>query len=175
MALIKNGSLAEDPFINATALSPDRLPDGGALLVSLAQWQDHRRMLLKRATSLGILLHSDEHPDRIASDLDNFALVALEFPVFRDGRAYSYARLLRDRYGFDRELRAVGDVLLEQLHYMHRVGFNAFQIGSEQPLQDWKTAAGEFSVWYQPGSDGRTAAMDLRRRRKRVPTAASIR
>lgn len=163
MALIKDGSLIEDPFIDAIGLTADQFPANGALLIDLTQWQAHRDILRQRRFPLGILLRCNEHPEKVADDLDNFALVALEFPVFRDGRAYSYARLLRNQYGFDGELRAVGDVLLEQLHYMHRVGFNAFQLDSQQPLRDWKTAASEFSVWYQPSSDGRTAAMDLRR------------
>ena len=60
-------------------------------------------------------------------------MVALEFPVFNDGRSYSAARVLRERYGFEGELRAVGDVLLEQLHFMHRSGFDAFEIKSEHP------------------------------------------
>jgi uncharacterized protein (DUF934 family) len=173
MALIKNGTLAKDPFIDAISL--ESIPDKGPLLISLTQWQDHRAMLLERSDALGILLNSDEHPENVADDLGNFELVALDFPVFRDGRAYSYAYLLRDRYGFTGELRAVGDVLLEQLHYMHRLGFNAFQLDSKQPLEDWRTAAREFSVWYQPSSDGRPVAMDLRRQRKRLRTAASIR
>ncbi|MFQ5982179.1 MAG: DUF934 domain-containing protein [Woeseiaceae bacterium] len=173
MALIKDGAFADDPFIDATEL--ESLPEEGALLINLEQWKEHREILLGRRTALGILLHSDEHPESIADDLDNFELVALDFPVFRDGRAYSYARLIRDRHGFTGELRAVGDVLLEQLHYMHRLGFNAFQLDSDQPLEDWQTAAGEFSVWYQPSGDGRPSAMDLRGQRKRLPTAASVR
>lgn len=164
MALIKDGSLAEDPFTDATGL--DRFPAEEPLLISLKQWQEHREPLLERGGPLGILLRSDEHPQNIADDLENFELIALDFPGFRDGRAYSYARLLRDRYGFTGELRAVGDVLLEQLHFMHRLGFNAFQLDGNQALQDWETAAGEFTVWYQPTGDGRETAMDLRRRRK---------
>ena len=73
-------------------------------------------------------MHSDQSPELIADDVQRFALVALEFPKFRDGRAYSYARLLRERYGFKGELRAVGDVLLEQLFFMLRTGFDAFEL-----------------------------------------------
>jgi uncharacterized protein (DUF934 family) len=173
MALIKNGTLAEDQFIDATKL--ESLPGNGALLISPKQWQEHKATLIDRGDAIGILLKSDEHPEQIVQDLDSFELVALDFPVFRDGRAYSYARLLRDRYGYSGELRAVGDVLLEQLHYMHRLGFNAFQLDSNQPLKDWQTAANEFSVWYQPSTDGRPVAMDLRRQQKKSLTAASIR
>ncbi len=91
-------------------------------------------------------------------------MIALEFPAFKDGRAYSHARLLRERFGFQGELRAVGDVLLEQLHFMQRVGFDAFEIDSADPLGDYQTAVADFSVWYQPATDSRPTAVDLRHR-----------
>ena len=82
--------------------------------------------------------------------------------MFKDGRAYSYARLLRERWGYRGELRAVGDVLLEQLHFMQRVGFDAFAIASPEALRHWQTASGEFSTWYQATGDGRRPARELR-------------
>jgi uncharacterized protein (DUF934 family) len=91
-------------------------------------------------------------------------MIALEFPAFRDGRAYSYARLLRDRYGYTGELRAVGDVLLEQLHFMHRVGFDAFLIKDNDAIEAWQTALADISVWYQPTGDGRPSVIELRHR-----------
>jgi len=162
MSLIKDGRLVEDPFLNCTNMG--KLPASGALIVSVEQWQDHWEKLVRRGDPVGVQLKSDEHPEIIADDLDSLAVVALEFPKFTDGRAYSYARLLRDRYGFTGELRAVGDVLLEQIHYMERVGFNSIEIDSNQPLEDFRTAATEFSVWYQPSGDGRRPAKELRRR-----------
>ena len=90
---------------------------------------------MQRGTPLGIRLHSDQPPELIAVDVRAFCRVALEFPKFRDGRAYSYARLLRERYGFKGELRAVGEVLLEQLFFMLRTGFDAFEIESADPLE----------------------------------------
>jgi uncharacterized protein (DUF934 family) len=162
MALIKDGELVADPFVNAAAL--DVLPAGGALIVSAAQWRAQRDTLIARGTPLGIRLKSDEPPELVAADLAQFALVALEFPRFRDGRAYSYARLLRERYAFEGEVRAVGEVLLEQLFFMLRSGFNAFELSGGDPLADYRTALGEFSVWYQPTGDGRATAMQLRRR-----------
>ncbi|HSG65121.1 MAG TPA: DUF934 domain-containing protein, partial [Gammaproteobacteria bacterium] len=113
---------------------------------------------------IGVRLKSDEPPTLIADDLGRFSVVALEFPAFRDGRAYSYARLLRDQYGFGGEIRAVGDVLLEQLHFMARVGFDAFEIVSDDPQRDFDVAASDFSVWYQPASDDRRSALELRHR-----------
>jgi uncharacterized protein (DUF934 family) len=162
MALVKNGELVTSSFVDAS--SADALPATGPMIVSLDQWKAHRDELLKRGTPLGIRLHSDQAPELIAADVQHFAVVALEFPKFRDGRSYSYARLLRERYGFKGELRAVGEVLLEQLFFMLRTGFDAFEIVSADPLKDYRTALADFSVWYQPTADGRPTAMQLRRK-----------
>ena len=116
MALVKNGELVTSSFVDASGA--EALPATGPVIVSLDQWKAHRDELLKRGTPLGIRLHSDQPPELIAADVQHFAVVALEFPKFRDGRAYSYARLLRERYSFKGELRAVGEVLLEQLFFM---------------------------------------------------------
>jgi uncharacterized protein (DUF934 family) len=162
MALVKNGELVTSSFVDA---SGGEIPASGPVIVSLDQWKAHREALLQRGTPLGIRLHSDQPPELIATDLQHFAVVALEFPKFRDGRAYSYARLLRERYGFRGELRAVGEVLLEQLFFMLRTGFDAFEIVSADPLKDYRTALSDFSVWYQPAADGRPTAMQLRHKR----------
>lgn len=160
MAIIRDGQLVDDNFLNV--VGRDEIPAAGAIVVSLEQWTTGREALLKRGDPVGIRLQSDEHPEVIADDLDRFDLIELEFPAFRDGRAYSYARLLRDRFGFTGELRAVGDVLLEQLHYMSRVGFSAFELNSDSPLEDYETAQRDFSVWYQPATDDRPFASQLR-------------
>jgi uncharacterized protein (DUF934 family) len=161
MALIKDGVEVNDSFVDAR--HAESLPATGDILVSLEQWREHRDALLARGTGLGVVLKSDEHPDAIAADIEHLDVIALEFPVFTDGRAYSYARILRDQYGFAKELRAVGDVLLEQLLYMNRVGFNAFDIVGDNDLKQWKVAVADYSVWYQPTNDGRRTIRDLRR------------
>jgi uncharacterized protein (DUF934 family) len=161
MRLIKDRQMATDPFHKISADDP--IPGDGALLVPLVVWQDHWERLVTRPDPIGVLLASHEHPEVIGDDVDQLNLIALEFPTFRDGRAYSYARLIRERYGFTGELRAVGDVLLEQLHYMERVGFNAFEIDSEDPIIEFETAAKDFSVWYQPSGDERRPASRLRK------------
>jgi uncharacterized protein (DUF934 family) len=162
MALIKNNAIVEDPYVDAT--TAETVPPSGPVIVTLAQWQAARDALLARAAPLGIRLHSDQSPELIAGDVQHFALVALEFPKFRDGRAYSYARILRERYGFKGELRAVGDVLMEQLFFMLRTGFDAFELAGTDPLAQYRTALADFSVWYQPTGDGRPTAMQLRHR-----------
>ena len=161
MALVKNGELFTSSFVDASAA--EAVPATGPVIVSLDQWKAQREALLQRGTPLGIRLHSDQAPELIAADLQHFAVVALEFPKFRDGRAYSYARLLRERYGFKGELRAVGEVLLEQLFFMLRTGFDAFDLQqSPDPVAAFKTAISDFSVWYQPTADGRKTALQLR-------------
>jgi len=159
MALLKDGKLSDDIYTDVSQI--EELPATGAIVVGLAQWQAHRDELVARDEPLGIVLRSDEKPELIAGDLEHFSVIALDFPVFRDGRAYSYARLLR-RMGWDGELRAVGEVLLEQLHYMHRVGFNSFLVTSDDAVADWETACADFTVWYQPAGDGRQTVLARR-------------
>ncbi len=164
MALIKAGRLVHDAFV--TVDDGAALPTAGAVIVSLQRWRSSREDLLRRDDPVGVRLRSDEPPELIGDGLKKLAVVALEFPAFRDGRAYSYARLLREKYAFRGELRAVGDVLLEQLHFMVRTGFDAFEIESEDPLGDFQVAAEDFSVWYQPTADGRRTAIELRQQQK---------
>jgi uncharacterized protein (DUF934 family) len=160
MPLLRDGIVSENIYTDVSAT--ESLPNEGALLISLEQWHEHRNALTGRNDPLGIILRSDEKPEVIATDLHEFDVVALDFPAFGDGRAYSYARLLRDRYNYTGELRAIGDVLLEQLHFMHRVGFNAFDVADDNAIQAWKTAAADIHVWYQPTGDGRTSVLELR-------------
>lgn len=160
MSLVIGRKVVPDPYVRVADDSP--IPEHGPVIVSLAVWLANAAALADRDEPVGVLLHSDEHPDAIADDAAKLQLIALDFPTFRDGRAYSYARLLRDRFGFAGELRAVGDVALEQLHYLERVGFNAFEIVSEDPLADFATADRDFSVWYQPSGDRRKSAAQLR-------------
>lgn len=160
MALLRDGVLIDDEWLDISGDPAAVVPAGQPVLVSLEQWRARRDELAGRR--LGLRLRSDQPPAQVAEDLAHFELVALEFPRFRDGRAYSYARLLRERLGYAGELRAVGDVLLEQLHYMQRCGFNAFQLDSADALRDWQVAAADHSVWYQATGDGRLPARLLR-------------
>jgi uncharacterized protein (DUF934 family) len=169
MPLIKDGRPAIDPW---TALDDGVEPAPGApVIVSLERWRADRDALIARDGPLGLRLASGQTPAEVAGDLSRFALVALEFPKFSDGRAFSYARLLRERYGFAGEVRAVGEVLHDQLLFMHRCGFDAFEIASEDAVERWLDALGEVSVWYQPTGDGRPVALSLRQRRQAARAA----
>jgi uncharacterized protein (DUF934 family) len=164
MPLIKNGEIVQDSWIEATADAP--LPEVDALLVPYAIWKEHREALMQRNGRLGVRLAADQPPQLIAGDLDRLDLVALEFPTFRDGRAYSYARLLRERYGYRKELRAVGNVLRDQFLFMHRCGFDAYEIAHPDAAQVWRKAIGEFTVFYQRATDDSVPATLLRQRRQ---------
>lgn len=161
MALIRNGQLVDDSYVDASTL--DAVPPTGAVLVSLGQWQAGRDALLARGTPVGVKLHSDQHPQALAIDLAQLAVVALEFPKFRDGRPYTYARLLRERYRYTGELRAVGDVLQEQLCFMQRCGFDSFELRSLDPEKAWATVASDHSVFYQGTGASPRRASDLRK------------
>jgi uncharacterized protein (DUF934 family) len=155
MALVKNGELAASSFIDVSGA--EAIPAAGPVIVSLDQWKAHRDELLKRGAELGIRLHSDQPPELVAADLPHFAVVALEFPKFRDGRAYSYARLLRERYGFKGELRAVGDVLIEQCssccaRASTRSTCSRVRIRSRHSRPQWPISASGIS---RPGMAGR--------------------
>jgi len=160
--LLRDGKVVEDLYTRVSG--SDELPAEGAILIDLSRWQADGDALLARGSKVGVYLAADESPAAIASDLENISLVALEFPAFTDGRAFSYARLLRERHGYEGELRAVGDVLIEQLHFMDRVGFDSFEMQSADPVADWNTARADMSVWYQPTGDERPTAGQLRRR-----------
>ena len=148
MSLIKNGQITEDSW--QVIAEDGLLPSAGDIIVTLEFWQASRDRLLRHNGRLGLRLRSDEAAGAIVGDLEHLDLVALEFPKFNDGRAYSTARLLRERYGFAGEVRAVGNVLRDQLHFMRRCGFDAFEVVGDKALQDWCAALAEISVTYQP-------------------------
>ncbi len=102
----------------------------------------------------------------IAADLGRLALVAIAFPTFRDGRGFSTARLLRERYGFKGELRAIGNVFRDQFLFMHRCGFDAYEVADAREAEAFAAALASFSVVYQRTGDGRTPATALRQLRR---------
>jgi len=164
MPLLKSGKIIDDPWV-CWDDDPDSDPSVGAVIVSLKQWRDSRDRLLARATPLGIVLTSEQTPGEIEADLKYFDLVALDFPVFTDGRAYSNAKRLRQRYGYTGEVRAVGQVQRDQYLALHRCGFDALVIRQGETEEDWKAATRAISTPFQPGLDQNPTAMSLRQQR----------
>jgi uncharacterized protein (DUF934 family) len=160
MPLIRATGIVEDPWL--FAMDEEPLPDMGAVIVTLVRFQANRDQLLARATPLGLRLKSDQAPSLIVGDIERFDIFALEFPKFTDGRAYSAARLLRERHGFRGELRAVGNVLRDQMAFMRRCGFDSYEIRDGVDAAAWIAALGGISVVYQPATDGRASALALR-------------
>lgn len=155
MHIIRDRRIVEDDWIVIPA-DADALPESGKLIIPLERWLEQRDRLVARAQDgnrLGLWLDSDEDPAALIDDLHRFALIAVNFPRFADGRGYSTAFLLRQRYGFKGELRAIGDVLRDQLFYLQRVGFNAFAVRAGKDIEDALKALDDFSETYQASSD----------------------
>jgi uncharacterized protein (DUF934 family) len=146
MQIIKNREIVEDNWLH---LDDDAELVTGNITVSLARWQDQKDSLINREGELGLRLEGDAPLEDVASDLANFSLVALNFPAFPDGRSYSLARLLRDRYDFQGEVRAQGDVLHDQLFYMTQCGFNSFEMAKPDSMESALAAFDDFTESYQ--------------------------
>jgi len=161
MPLIRNGAFAEDTYV--TVADDAALPANGTI-VSLARLKAERETLLARNAALGVRLKSAESPEELGDDVHRLSVIVLEFPVFRDGRAFSWARMLRTRLGFTGEIRAAGHFLYDQIAFMARTGFDAWEVPEGFTLEQFQRALGEISYIYQPSADGRPTIRQLRAR-----------
>lgn len=150
--IIKDAAIVEDNWQLVTDKEADiaSLPEGD-LLLPLSLWQQAKDQLADR--KLGVWLDSNELPEAIKDACNSLALIAINFPAFADGRGYSYASVLRVQYGYEGELRAIGDVLKDQLFYMKRVGFNSFAMREDQDLETALKHFSDFSKPYQAATD----------------------
>jgi uncharacterized protein (DUF934 family) len=150
--IIKDKNVIADPW-KRLKLGPDgslpSIPAEGNIIVPLALWRAQRETLLGRGVPLGLWLDSHEEPSAIADDLAHFSVVAVNFPKFGDGRGFSTGRLLRERYGFQGELRAIGDVFRDQLFFLSSCGFNSFVLREGEDVEDAISAFADFSESYQ--------------------------
>ncbi|MFI4964143.1 MAG: DUF934 domain-containing protein [Caulobacterales bacterium] len=154
---IVDGAMAEAEDAFTTVDDDQDLPPGD-VIISLARFQTDGDRLLSDGRAVGVRLQGDEEVEALTYDLPRIAVVALVFPKFRDGRPYSNARLLRERYGFKGEVRAVGDVLREQAGFMVRCGFDAFEPADGSTAADWARVTHRFRHVYQRAADGRAPA-----------------
>lgn len=151
----------EDGF--AQIADEDAIPETGDVILSLARFETEGDALLSsNSRRVGVRVESHEEVEGLAYDLPRIAVVALAFPKYRDGRAYTSARLLRERFGYQGQIRAVGDVLREQAGFMVRCGFDAFEPADGATPQAWTKAASRFRHVYQRGADARPTAFEER-------------
>ena len=157
--IIKNKAIVEDHW-NVFKLSEGEPPESVAVpaghqIVPLQVWLAQKTTLAARK-DIAVWLASDERPEQLKEDIAALPLVAVDFPVFSDGRGYSIAFNLRTRLGYDGELRAIGDVLRDQLFYMQRVGFDAFATREDRSIDDAIKGLTDFSDAYQTSWDQKT-------------------
>jgi len=160
MPLIKGGSFVADSFVLIADEAP--LPDVGGAIVSLTRFRKDRDTLMARNAPIGVRLKSDESPEQLGDDVHRLSVVVIEFPAFRDGRGFSWARMLRTRLNFTGEVRATGAFLYDQIAYLVRTGFDAFEVPDGFPLAEFNRALAEMSAVYQPSADGKKTIRDLR-------------
>ena len=160
MPLVENGRIVEDRYVRILDDAP--IPDRVPVIVAASRLLADAHELVRRDGSLGVLWPNDRRVAELEPWLGHLALIALVFPKFRDGRAYSQARLLRETYGFRGTLRATGDVLRDQFNFLVRAGFDSFEVKKPADAKVFAEVLDRYSVHYQPGADGRTPA--LRRR-----------
>jgi uncharacterized protein (DUF934 family) len=144
--------VAPDAYV---LVADDQELPAGDLILSLARFQAEGEGLLSEGRRIGVKLEADQEVEALAYDLPRLSVVALDFPKFGDGRSYSNARLLRERYGFKGQIRAVGDVLREQAGFMLRVGFDAFEPADGAGSNEWQAATQRYRHVFQRASDGR--------------------
>ena len=171
MPLVKDGKISSDGFVRIA--DDAAIPADGAVLISATRFLEHAHALSQRSAPTGVIWPNNRAVDELVPYLDQLATIALVFPSFRDGRAYSQARLLRERHGYRGELRATGQVLRDQFVFMLRAGFSAFEVKKDSDAAAFVSTAKRYSVFYQPTGDGRITALH-RRMQQRHSESASL-
>ena len=169
MPLIKNGEVVDDVW--AFVEDGHELSPGGCVVVSLGRFLSEHDQLLHRNRSIGVRLNVSDDPGLLAPYLDQIHLIELQFPKYTDGRAFSQAQLLRRRHGYKGEVRAIGQVLRDQLRLMIRSGFDAMLIDEADAEAVYDFSAKEFSEFYQVATDT-SDTIFLKRQKKRQDKAA---
>src|SRR5215207_7304472 len=167
MPLVKNAKITTDLLVHVA--DGAELPGDGDILISSQRFLADPDALLRRPCRTGVIWPNNRAVDDLVPHLGRLAAVALVFPTFRDGRAYSQARLLRERHGYDGELRATGQVLRDQFVFMLRAGFDAFEVKKPADALAFPEAARRYSVFFQPAADARANASRARLKGHHAP------
>jgi len=150
---IKDRKVQQDNWMPYTGLEDLATIPSGDIYIPFEEWHQNRDQLLQRNSRLGVILENTDDVAALIPDLERLDLIVLQFPKMADGRAFTQARLLRDRYGYKGEIRATGDVLHDQVFFMQRCGFNAFELRDDQDSATVLLAFDEITVIYQPATD----------------------
>lgn len=168
MPLIKNGAVAADPYVAVG--DDDALPEGAVpVMVTAARLMADPEAVLGRGAPTGVIWPNNKNVAALAPLLSRLGAVALQFPTFKDGRAYSQVRILRERFGFAGEVRATGEILRDQFVFLVRAGFDALEVAKPEDAEAFAVALARYSVFYQP--TGGSGAPASRLRAERLTTA----
>jgi uncharacterized protein (DUF934 family) len=152
--IIKNDQVVDERWhLLPKDATLEGLSNSDDIIVPMALWLEHGHALRARDGGLGVWLEAGDEIEEIAEDLGRFQVIALDFPVFTDGRHFSTARLLRERYGYKGEVRAIGDVLRDQLFFMKRCGFDAYAVRADRDPHEALKGLTDFTHVYQAAAD----------------------
>ena len=161
MPLIRNGKIVADTW--RLLEDGEDIPAGGDVILSLERIHKDAELLAARTGRTGVAIENSVDPAELDSHLAHLNLIALEFPAFTDGRAYSQARRLRVQFGYSGELRATGNVLADQAAFLKQVGFDSFDLAGGQSLDVWNASARAITLAYQRGYGGGQATREIPR------------
>jgi uncharacterized protein (DUF934 family) len=167
MPLVKAGQIVADSFVRVS--DDEAIPPGVPVIVSAKRFLADPTGIVAHDAPVGVVWPNDRRVAELEPWLPQLALVALAFPTFRDGRAYSQARLLRERFGFRGELRATGQILRDQFLFLVRAGFDSLEVKKPEDAQAYAAVLARYSVFYQAASDGRIPAQ-----RRRLQGASAV-
>ena len=160
MPLVKDGHIVADRFTRVLDDAP--VPAEGAVLLPAERFLADAAELSQRAAETGVIWPNNRNIEELDPHLARLACVALMFPSFRDGRAYSQARILRERFGYRGELRATGQILRDQFVFLRRAGFDALEVKKDEDVVAYRDVMARYTVFYQPTGDGRVTALRQR-------------
>src|SRR5215475_4160566 len=171
MPLVRGGRVVADRYVRVLDDAP--IPEGVPVIIPAARFIADATEIARREAPTGVLWPNNRRISELAPYLDQLALVALVFPNFKDGRAYSQARQLREQHGFRGELRATGNILRDQFLFLFRAGFDSFEVVKATDAAVFAQAVARYSVFYQPAGDRRIPALRARLRHPQMAAATA--
>ncbi len=153
MQVIKNKEIINDDWQLVREIEIDAPVPEGKVILPIAYWQENRDAILKQNSEYAVWIDGSVETEVVLDDLDRFSIIALDFPAFKDGRSYTHASLLKTRYNYKGDLRAIGDVLQDQLFFMHRCGIDSYAIREDKDIEEAIKSLNGFSVRYQAAAD----------------------